>query len=172
MRGSIALLAALTIAAPAQAQRFAILPGSEATLASVDGDFAPVASAAAEPDAFETWAANAFARGAMPDATGPNAAAVPKGPPAPTPPANRLMFRLLVLPGEKPSTLLIVRNGFDRALVYRAEMRVKGKQSPTDVCLVMPGKTGIEHWPYAIDQLVLDDLKLVPWKPGDPVRCA
>ena len=172
MRGTAWFLAAMTIAAPAQAQRFLMLPGTEATLAIIDGDFAPVAAGAAEPDTFERGIAAAMARGDIPGAAGPSPAPIPKDHHEPAPLANRLVIRLLVLSGEKPATLLIVRNGYERALVYRAQMVVKGRQSATDVCLVIPGKTGVEHWPYAIDQLILDELKLVPWKQGDAVSCA
>jgi hypothetical protein len=67
--------------------------------------------------------------------------------------------------------LLVIENGYERGLVYRAVMRRGDKAAPTDVCLVMPHKRGFEHWPFRLDRLDLTDLRLVPWKPEDGLPC-
>jgi hypothetical protein len=67
--------------------------------------------------------------------------------------------------------LLVVENGYDRGFVYRAVMHRDGKAAPTDVCLVMPHRRGLEYWPFRIKRLDLGDLRLVPWTPGGEVPC-
>lgn len=75
-----------------------------------------------------------------------------------------------VVIGEKDSVLVLL-NGYDEALTYRARIKVMTRTGPTDVCLVVPGKRGYEHWPYKIDHIELTDFKLEPWQPGDKVTC-
>lgn len=77
---------------------------------------------------------------------------------------------VFVVIGDKDSVLAIL-NGYDRALVYRAKIAVRGKAGPTDVCLVMPGRRGYEHWPYAIERIELTALTLVDWSPEDGIPC-
>jgi hypothetical protein len=50
-------------------------------------------------------------------------------------------------------------------------MRRGEKSAPTDVCLVIPGKSSSEHWPFQLDRLDLSDMRLVAWKSGDEVSC-
>lgn len=77
---------------------------------------------------------------------------------------------VFVVIGDKDSVLLIL-NGYDQGLTYRATITARGRSAPTDVCLVMPGKRGYEHWPYAIDKVELTALTLVDWSPEDGVPC-
>ena len=76
----------------------------------------------------------------------------------------------LCLPGTDHAVLLI-ENGYDRAFGYRATMHVRGRATPTDVCLVRPHLRGIEHWPYAIESIDLSSFRLVPWREGQQVTC-
>lgn len=73
--------------------------------------------------------------------------------------------------GDSDHRLLVVANGYDRALAFRAFIRVDGKDQYTDVCTVIPGIHGIEHWPYASDRILLTDLHLEEWTKGTPPRC-
>lgn len=66
--------------------------------------------------------------------------------------------------GNSDQRLLIIANGYDQALSYRAHILVKGSDRYTDVCTILPGKHGFEHWPYAIDRIVLSDIKLIEWQ--------
>jgi hypothetical protein len=77
---------------------------------------------------------------------------------------------VFVVIGEKDSVLVML-NGYDQGLTYRATIFVKGRSGPTDVCLVMPGRRGYEHWPYAIDRIELTAFQFEDWKPGNPVPC-
>ncbi|MEI9852997.1 MAG: hypothetical protein WDN24_21525 [Sphingomonas sp.] len=67
--------------------------------------------------------------------------------------------------------MLVIENGLGGALVYRALIEQGGRTGATDVCLVPPGKLGIEHWPFAIDSIQIHQMRLAAWKPGDPVTC-
>lgn len=80
----------------------------------------------------------------------------------------RVAFRQI---GQSDHRLLVISNGYDRALAYRAYIRVKGKDQYTDVCTVMPGMHAFEHWPYAADAITLVDLRLETWRDGQPPRC-
>jgi len=174
-----AVIAATPIAAQAQAQSVTIARGEAVTLAldEADGKTTPrEIDRKPAPDAsvFETAVSAKFGGGALNNATGANGqpltdaqigAASPKAAP------NTIALHFLRTPG-KDQSLLVIANGYDRGMVYRATMRVKGQAQATDVCVVMPGKVGLEHWPYAIDALALSDFRLVPWKPEDGIVCA
>jgi len=82
---------------------------------------------------------------------------------------NRIEFRLLVVPPH--DTVLMIDNGYEQGLIYRAAILVNDRSTPTDVCLVMPSRHGVEHWPYLIDHIELSDLTLRPWRDGDAVPC-
>ena len=73
--------------------------------------------------------------------------------------------------GDSDHRLLVVANGYTRALAFRAAIRVDGKERYTDVCTVMPGIHGFEHWPFASDRIILTDLRLEEWSAGTPPRC-
>jgi hypothetical protein len=90
-------------------------------------------------------------------------------PSAPAPAPDVIRFKLVSYP--EGQSLLAVENGYDRALVYRARLVRGGRLSPTTVCLVQPGRRTLEHWPYRVDGLQLDRLRLVPWRQGDEIPC-
>jgi hypothetical protein len=82
---------------------------------------------------------------------------------------NRIKLRLLIIPPH--DSVLVVDNGYDHALSYRAIIWVNDQAGPTDVCWVLPGHHGYEHWPYLIDRVELLDLKFEAWQEGDRVPC-
>lgn len=167
------VLIAMPIAA--QAQTVTIKRGETVTLTIADdGSIRVVDKAEAAPNNFEIVGSAEVQRGDYDQAVGPKAQAVGptgSGALAPTPPTDRLVLRFVRTP-EKDQSMLSIQNGYGRALTYRAVMHVGKGQQATDVCTVIPGKIGIESWPFAIDALDLSDIKLVAWKPEDGVVCA
>lgn len=91
-------------------------------------------------------------------------------PPAPPVLAHRLGLRFMSIAGQH--SILIVENGFDRAVTFRARMTRGANTVATDVCLVVPMRYGFEHWPHPIDRIEISDIRFVPWHEGDPVPCA
>jgi hypothetical protein len=91
-------------------------------------------------------------------------------PPAPAVQPGRLRLRFMSIAGQH--SVLILENGYDRAIVFRARMTRGGETRPTDVCLVAPMRFGFEHWPDPLDRIEISDVHLVPWREGDPVPCA
>lgn len=90
----------------------------------------------------------------------------------PTPPPispGEIRLRLHDVAGRH--TLLIIENGYDRALIYHARMMTADRIATTDVCLVLPSNRSFEHWPEAISRLELDQFVQVDWREGDPVPC-
>lgn len=166
------LIAAVSVAlSPAAAlaqETFAVGMGQEITI-TMDGTPKGTDPIGIEPNAFETQAGLQFSRGDHNEAIGPNAQAMSGVTPVVTP--NLIRVRFTPVAGNKSGSLLVIANGYDRALFWRAFLRVRGKSSPTDVCLVMPAKTGVEYWPYPIEAIGLVDLRLEPWKPEDGIRC-
>jgi hypothetical protein len=91
-------------------------------------------------------------------------------PPAPAAHPGRLRLRLMSIAGQH--SMLILENGYDRAIVFRARMTRGGETRSTDVCLVRPMRFGFEHWPQPLDRIEISDIRFVPWRAGDPVPCA
>ena len=90
--------------------------------------------------------------------------------PAPvTPDTVRILFAQVEGGAQ---TMLILENGYDQSLVYRARIQGRADMQATDVCLVMPMRRGYESWPYPIDRIEISAVSFVPWRPGDPVPCA
>jgi len=88
--------------------------------------------------------------------------------PRPEPGKIRMRFTPIAPQGH---SLLMIENGYAQALVYRAKIGARGKTALTDVCLVPPGKSSVEHWPYVIEWIEVSDLQLVPGKPEDGLPC-
>lgn len=80
----------------------------------------------------------------------------------------RIMFAHVA---NETQTVLILENGYDRGLVYRARIEESGSMQATDVCLVIPMRRGYENWPYASRRIVLSDFRLERWNPSEPVQC-
>jgi hypothetical protein len=107
-------------------------------------------------------------------ATGPNGLplnAAEAGLPHPTAPAPDQVRILFSQIAGGTQTVLILENGYNQGLVYRARITSHGTTEPTDVCLVMPGRRGYEHWPYAIDAIVLDSFRLEFWDSTRGIHC-
>jgi hypothetical protein len=121
---------------------------------------------------FETLAVADLNSGVHGDVTGDNVALVrvgPKAPPLEAVQPGVLRVRFVAI-GEESA--LSIENGYDQGLVYRARIVVDGETEATDVCLVLPNLRGLEHWPYAIERIELYELRLQPWREGDPIPCA
>lgn len=167
------LIALPPAAAHAQSLKVAIEEEVVATLAP-NGDATVTARNPAHTNAFEAASVAHFASGAMDDAIGPNGKPMGDFADVPSPVAAPDMLRLRFTSGRvrgKPYALLVIENGYDRALVYRATMWVGEDAHPTDVCLVMPRKLGVEHWPHPIKAIELREMRLVAWEPGDAIPC-
>ena len=78
-----------------------------------------------------------------------------------------MRVRFLSIAGQH--SLLVIENGYDRAIAYRAQMIRGNEARPTDVCIVMPHKHGFEHWPFVIDRLEISEMHFVDWRIGDPI---
>lgn len=157
----------------ATAQTLTIKRGEAVTLTMDDKGTQVVDRGDVAPSNFEIVYSAEVQRGDYAEATGPNV--LPANPDgsgalAPKPEPGKIVLHFIRTPG-KDQSLLSIQNGYDQALVYRAVMHVGTKSAPTDVCLVIPGKIGTEHWPFAIDALDLSELHLVAWKAGDPIPC-
>ena len=84
-----------------------------------------------------------------------------------TPATIRMTLRMV--PGDQREArhaLLTIENGYGRMLAYRAVMQANGRAAHTDVCDVLAGKPGFEHWPYPFESLQLSDFELVDRPPG------
>ena len=53
----------------------------------------------------------------------------------------------------------------------RASVTRGRRTERTDVCTVLPGLRGYEHWPYSIDRIDLSDFALVPYRAGSAPVC-
>jgi hypothetical protein len=169
----IPAITVLAVSAPAAAQGIRLAPGEEAAFALGDGTPIALKRSPATPSPFEVAAGRHLAK--LPTPAAPVTQGMPIRrddviPPAPVPAANLLRFRLLGVAGTD-HTLLVVENGYAQAMTYRATITVAGKPQATDVCLVMPGKPSVEHWPYAITAVELSGFQLVAWRPEDGIPC-
>jgi hypothetical protein len=126
---------------------------------------------------------NALDRKALVELTGtivpPDAKTLPpqiiskdkRTPPPPIAPGH-LRMSLRDVPGKSPhDRLLVIENGYTKALRYTAELRKGDRTQATDVCWVLPGKRGYEHWPYPFDRIELGTLTLVDWTEANGIPC-
>jgi hypothetical protein len=121
---------------------------------------------------FEAESLRQMAGTAVPEGSGPLPPVAITGRKAPPVAAGRVRLTLREVAGKTPhDAMLSIENGYDRGFRYRAVMRRGTRSAPTDVCMVLPGKPGFEHWPFQIDAVDLADLRLVAWKPGDALPC-
>jgi len=165
--------AALIWALPVAAQTVTIATGEQVEVTVSDTGVAVAGRSKAQPSPWELWMGGEFDAGKHDDASGTNPKAGTDdgvGPNAPTPAPDMLRIRLTAT--EKGNALLVIENGYAEGMIYRARMTSGGRSAPTDVCIVLPGLVGIEHWPFPIDAMTLSDIRLVPWQSGDDVPCA
>lgn len=90
-------------------------------------------------------------------------------PPAGPVPPGEVAVKLVAL-GERHMLLVLV-NGYKGGFKYRATLRRADRSTATDVCEVMAGKRGFEHWPYPFDSIEISDVKLIPWHDGRAPTC-
>jgi hypothetical protein len=164
---------ALVWALPAAAQTVKIATGEQIEVTVSDGAAAVTSRGKAPPSPWEMWMGGEFDAGKHAEASGTNPKAGTNdgvGPNAPTPAPDRLRIRLTAT--AKGNALLVIENGYAEGMIYRARMTSGGRSAPTDVCIVLPGLVGIEHWPFPLDAIELSEIRLVPWKTGDAIPCA
>jgi hypothetical protein len=168
----LAAALALAAATPAAAQTITLAPEEAVTLrADGKGGLAVAERGRAEWTPFDLAVARNFLRGLYDQGVGPNSVATAL-PGMPDPPAivpGQVRLRFLLIAGRQAELLL--ENGFDRALVFRASITVAGQTRPTDVCVVLPNNRSSEHWPDAIERIDLSDFELVPWQEGRAPTC-
>ena len=176
MRAFAPLLGALLVAAPATAQEgrptVSLQPGDAATVRlGPRGGEGSVERNAARWTAYDLAVARHMVGQPIPEAPVETAQALPaENMPAPTPIApNQIRLRFHAVADRH--TVLVIENGYDRAIVYRARMRREGRDQATDVCLVMPGRRSFEHWPHMMDRLDLSDFRVEEWQQGSAVPC-
>lgn len=85
-------------------------------------------------------------------------------------PVGRLRISLMQAPGSE-ETVLLVENGYDRQIDYRAFMQVPGRGGPayTTSCEIIPNLMVLEHWPHPIAVITLNDFRDVA--SGGSVAC-
>jgi hypothetical protein len=168
---SIALAAAVT-GAPAAAQSLTLGPEEAVTLRlDGKGSLAVAERGRAQWTPFDLAVARNFERGLYDRGTGPNSVST-EVPGLPDPPAivpDQVRLRFMLIAGRHAE--LLIENGYDRALVYRARITVNGETRATDVCVVLPANRSSEHWPEAIQRIDLSDLTLVDWEEGREPTC-
>jgi hypothetical protein len=170
-----ALVLAALAAAPARAQELVLGPEEAVTLrigADAKGGFDIAERGRAQWTAHDLAVARNFVTGAYDEAVGNNTLPLDRGTGIPeAPPVVPGAVRLRFLPIAGRHSELIVENGYDDALVYRATITVAGASRPTDVCVVTPHNRAFEHWPQAIERIVLTDIRLIPWEEGRRITC-
>lgn len=90
----------------------------------------------------------------------PDAAAKPAAVEADT---IRLSFKQMA---GAPGMMLVVENGYGRALAYHAAMITMQDVKPTDVCQVGPKLSSYENWPQAFPILDLSGFQLIDADPS------
>jgi hypothetical protein len=174
---ALALLLA-AVAAPAQAQRAPTLtmePEAEVTVV-LDREGAPGVVVTQRRRAawtpFDLAVARNFVTGAYDAGVGNNSVSTGDAPGIPDPPQilpDGVRIRFMHVAGLHSE--LILENGFELALTYRARITVDGVTRPTDVCVVAPNNRSTEHWPEGIERIELYDLYLIPWQVGRRITC-
>ncbi|MBN1608174.1 MAG: hypothetical protein JW940_16190 [Polyangiaceae bacterium] len=81
---------------------------------------------------------------------------------AAAPGSSTLVVRLAV-DADGENTLMTLHNPFAQPIKYRAGMKVPGQQDilATSTCPIIAGGAAFEHWPHAMDGVVLADFRLL-----------
>ncbi len=168
MRNWIIAAAALVVAAPASAQ-VTLEPGQGVTVRlAKKGDVSVSDVRADELGKYDMSFVEKMRTSAP---TGNNIVMGSAAPNIPVPKVqpDRVEITFVVLDGKE--SVMVLVNGYGEAVSYRASIWRRGRKAPTDVCIVLPGKRGYEHWPYPIERIELTAFTAVPWKDGDPIPC-
>ena len=172
----LSLFGAILLAAPAAAQErtasVSLRPGDAAVVRIDNGEVsADVQRGGAQWTPLDVAAARHLSGQAPIDAPATEPTVLPADRMPEPPPVARGEIRLRVHDIAGRHTMLVIENGYDRALVFHAEMARDNRRRPTDVCLVVPNNRSFEHWPDQLDSLELSQLVLIDWREGDPVPC-
>ena len=158
-----------------RADNIFVTPGAEASFhLEEDGSLILISGGAAQLSAFEARAARHYVGAQPPSAPVPNAdviSAEDAGYPAPNEIARDQLTVRLVQALDAPDMILIIENGYDKALRYHAVLHAGSRSARTDVCIIPPGRYGFEHWPFAFEAVELYSFELSDWRDGDPIPC-
>lgn len=176
MRSFALLLGALLFAVPAAAQEsrptVSLQPGDAATVRlTAGGDRGSVQRNAARWNPHDLAVARHMVGQPIPDAPVETAEPLPSDrmpPPSPVA-ANQIRLRFHAIADRH--VLLVIENGYDRPIVFRARMVRDGEERSTDVCLVLPNRRSYEHWPHMMERLDLAGFAVAEWREGDPIPC-
>lgn len=118
---------------------------------------------------FDLFVARQLAGETPPDAPVPEASPIYGGPRTDPIPQDRIRIRFHSIAGRH--AMLVVENGSDLALTYRARMTGNGQTRHTDVCVVRPHLPSYEYWPHPLDRIALSDFRFVSWEEGRVPTC-
>jgi hypothetical protein len=166
------ILSAFADQVPAGAQDLSLAPDEAATLRVDSAGRASFSDRGrADWTPFDVAAARNFVVGEYDQGIGPTSVDSyrPGMPEARPLPEKSVRIRFLTIADSH--SLLLLENGYDLALVYRARIAVDGEPRATDVCVVLPRNRSAEHWPHPIGRLELSAFRLVPWQEGRPPVC-
>lgn len=170
----LTVLAAAAAWAPAQAQQAPLVelnPGDAVTLVFENGRLAGTAPGRAEWNSFDLAVARQLAGRMPPDAPVGSEPLRDDGSLPERPPVRDGAVRLRFHAIANRHAMLVVENGYDQALVYRARITLNGRTRATDVCVVPQGQRAFEHWPDPIERLDLADFRFIAWTPGQRPTC-
>ena len=174
-RGSFAALAAvgLIVAAPAMAQAIPLAPG-ESVVIHVDAanTVTVVSRGPAKLGDYDRAVIAEAVKGSYADAPSdaPVTAKVSDAmPDPPSIPTGQIRYTLVTIPGDQ--RMLIIENGYDRALQYQARLHANGRTGLANVCLVKPVRGTYEHWPFKVDSTEIFSISMTVWSKGDPAPC-
>jgi hypothetical protein len=162
----------LLLALAAASQAVTLIPGQQVTLTVKNSTVVASAPIAASLSAHERETSEALgAEGCNETNCGANGRPVGPGemktaPDSVTPDTIRVTFALV-----NGQSALVFRNQVNRMLTYRARITTHGRTAPTDVCQVLPLKSGYENWPYAIERIELSAFESSAWDGTTPPRC-
>lgn len=170
----LGLLIAASVAASAQIvngpMTLRIGSGAQAEIALDPAGKARMLANQAEPlSAAEVGMIGRFVRD-HPDAFGPKAAPMTTDQWLTPIKRDRIRFRFVPFSGGA-ETVLVIENGSARSYMYKARIGRGAKSMITDVCQVVPGKRGIEHWPYQLDWIEIADVRAMPYVDGSQPLC-
>ena len=115
-----------------------------------------------------------FFAGAYDEGVGDKSVPVDAAGPLPPDPGiapNQVRISFVSAAGGKEA-VLIVENGYPRALRYHIPVVGDSKTYYPDVCMVAPGRRGYERFPVKLDRGTITGPELVAWSRGDPLPCA
>jgi hypothetical protein len=172
IRALIIAAAALAATTAVAKQPLELEPGQAAELRVAEaGGHSVARRSRAQWAPHDVAAARHMAGQAPPDAPLPTAEALPDEAEVPSAPVAPDAVHLRFLAVADRHAMLVVENGYDLALVYRAMMTRNGDSRPTDVCVVPGGTRSFEYWPHPIERIALSDFRLIPWPEGRPPTC-